>query len=56
MIKPQIINVICPNCTKAWMNPSGESSEYFCSCCGFTFTEAEAKMAAWVSKSPYYGE
>lgn len=55
MIEPTIVNVICPHCKNAWMNKD-EEGEYFCSCCGFTFTEEEAKMAAWVSKSPYYGE
>lgn len=56
MIDPKVINVICPHCSKAWMNWAEESGEYFCCACGFTLTEEEAKSAAWISKSSYYGE
>ena len=56
MIPPKIINVICPNCKKAWMNKNSSDIEYFCAACGFTLTEEQAKYEAWRSASPYYGE
>jgi uncharacterized Zn finger protein (UPF0148 family) len=56
VIEPTIINVICPQCKRTWMNRSEESGEYFCCACAFTMTEEQAKKEAWKSKSPYYGE
>lgn len=42
MTEPSILNVICPQCTLAWMLPMNERT-YFCPACQYVGYERDLK-------------
>jgi hypothetical protein len=54
MIRPTVLNLICPQCTKAWLT-KGEG-HYFCLSCNFVQVErAIREYATSVATDPHKG-